>query len=237
MNAVHFRRCLAFLFMVFSSSVDAAPISLTLSMPTVSVLGNTNSPRPPINFAPNTLMLQTFKNSGLSEVTFDELRITGLTPDSVDRMLNYKNGDPQSYQWTITAANAADFGVDWLAFQNHLNEAKYNEVRTYLSFAADPSPPANPTAQAGTTMSAALRDAGVPFGWWATGVQLHEVKISIDYYFWHDILEGLRGVKMRADIFADATAVPEPVAILLVSVSIGFLCVMVPRKRYQPKRP
>src|SRR4051812_4251826 len=116
MNIVHFRYCLAILFVVFASSVDATPVSLTLSMTSVSNLGVSSSPRPPIDFAPNTLVLQTAKGSGPSPVTFDELRINGLTPDSVDRMLNYKNGDPPSSQWTITAANAADFGVDWLAF-------------------------------------------------------------------------------------------------------------------------
>src|SRR6266478_5846551 len=120
MNVIHFRCYLALLFVVFASSVDAAPIPLTISMTAVSKLANTSSPPPPINVAPNTLVLQTQKGPGLSPVIFEELRISGLTPDSVDRKLNYKNGDPASYQWTITAANAASFGVDWLAFQNHL---------------------------------------------------------------------------------------------------------------------
>ncbi len=149
-------------------------------------------------------------------------------------MLNYKIGDPPSAQWTITAANAADFGVDWLAFQNHLNETTSSEVATSIRFLIEPGS-GNPVTSATARISDVLRNAGVPNNWWATQVQLHQVKISIDYYFWHDILEDLREVKIRADIFADANAVPEPTTMLLSSVSIGFLIIMVPRIRRRPK--
>jgi hypothetical protein len=235
MNAFHIRCCLAFLFVVFASSVGAAPIPVTLSMTAVSKLSTGSSPPPPIVYAPNTLVLRTTKGSGLSQVNFDELTISGLTPDSVDRMLNYKYGDPPSYQWTITAANAADFGVDWLAFQNHLVESKPSDVSTSIRFFYPPAP-GNPSTNAFSQVSDALHNAGAPNFVWATGMQLHEIKISMDYFFWHDVLEGLRGVKIRADISADATIVPEPAAIILFSVWIGFLGIMVPRKRYQPKK-
>jgi len=232
MNVVYFRCYLTLLFVVFASSTGAATIPLTISMTSVSDLGNTNIPRPPINLAPNTLVLQTQKGPGLSPTIFDELRITGLAPDSVDRMLNYKNGDPPSYQWIITAANAASFGVDWLAFQSHLNETKFQDVSTNIRFAYAPSPPSgNPTAGGFASVATALQNAGAPNFVWATGFQLHEVKITIDYYFWHDILEGLRGVKIRADISADANVVPEPATMLLFSVSIGFLPAMIARRK------
>src|SRR5690242_10747281 len=177
MNIVYLRCYAALLVVVFASSIDAAIIPLTISMTSVSDLGNTNSPRPPINLAPNTLVLQTQKGGGLSPAIFDELKITGLTPDSVDRMLNYKNGDPPSFQWTITAANAASFGVDWLAFQSHLNETKYSDVSTFMQFSYAPSPPSgNPTANGFTSVATALHNAGAPNFVWATGFQLHEVK-------------------------------------------------------------
>jgi hypothetical protein len=218
-------------FLMFAASAHAERMPVTLSMTARSDL------RPGTNLhflavAPNTLTLSTtkdaFQNSSVTELT-----LTNLNPDTSDRMLHYKHGDPVSYEWTITAANAADFGVNWLEFQNRLNETKPNDVYTFVRF-FHPSPlnGSNPQTTNTIRIATALEEAGAPRGSWATEFQLQEVKIAVDYYFWHDILEDLRGVQIQADIHGEANVrvIPEPEAWAMLSLGLLFVGVVATKR-------
>jgi hypothetical protein len=65
---------------------------------------------------------------------------------------------------------------------------------------------------------------------------LHQVDISIDYYFWHDVLQGLRAVQVRAEIRGEARVVPEPSAPTLLLLGLQFVGLPVARQRAQRQR-
>jgi hypothetical protein len=217
MNSFRCRCWLSAVFVLFAASAQAERIPITLSMRSVSELGvGTNVPFDAV--APNTLTLQTIKGAVGPQTFFDEMTITNLTPDNIDRMLNYRHGDPPSYEWTITAANASDFGVDWLAWQNHLSETRPSDVLVgFRFFHPSPANGSNPSANGFDRISG---EPGIPAGFWAGNFQLHEVRIRIDYYFWHDVLAGLRGVDIAAEIRGDALVVPEPAGLALLSLGV-----------------
>jgi hypothetical protein len=221
MNSFHCRCWFSGVFFLLVVSAQAGTMPITLTMTGVSRLpNNTNIPYIPVPLDTLTLSIQ---RDNVSPAT---LTITNLESDSVDRMLNYTPGDPPSYAWTITADNANAFGINWLEFQNQLNESKPNDVLVILYF-FNPSAVSvfNPSVGAVDSISAFLHREGVPGagGRWARGFQLHEVKIFIDYYFWHPILEGLRGSQIRAEIRGEARIVPEPAT--RVVLSLGFALV------------
>jgi hypothetical protein len=136
-------------------------------------------------------------------------------------MLHYMPGDPPSYAWTITAENANSFGVNWLEFQDHLKESRSHEVFTEIRLFNPSGPDGNPVAEDAEVMADALERAGVMPGLWVSAFRLDEVKISIDYYFWHPVLEGLRETLVRAEIRGEARIIPEPASWLLLLVGCG----------------
>ena len=239
MNSFSCRWWLSAVILFFAASAQAETIPITLSMTAISDLGpNTNIPFTAV--PPDTLTLSTHRAPFFPDSpTFTELTLSGLEPDSIDRMLHYMPGDPPSYGWTITADNAGAFGVNWLEFQNHLNESKPREVLTGISF-FNAAPPSgfNPIVNDFDSTADFLHRTGVPRsgGLWAKDFQLHEVKISVDYYFWHPILKGLRAVQIRAEIRAEARVVPEPEALPLLSLGLILVGLVAPI-RNEPSSP
>jgi hypothetical protein len=234
MNSLHLRWILSAMFLLFASSAHAERIPITLSLKTISDLVP-GSNREFDAVAPDTLTLRAERSRfPMDPTVFSELTLPGLEPDSIDRMLNYKHADPPSDTWTITAANADDFGLNWLEFQNALNETKPGESGVALRFFNSAPPDSNPTAFGFDSIQGSLLRAGIQMpgkgALWATDFQLHEIEISLDYYFWHDVLEGLRGVQIQAEVRGEARVVPEPAVRVLLPLGV-FLLVPFARAR------
>jgi hypothetical protein len=95
----------------------------------------------------------------------------------------------------------------------------------------NPAPPGpNPSALGFDSIASFLERSGTQKpgagALWAKDFQLHEVNITIHYFFWHDILESLRKVEIRAEIRGEARIVPEPIALPALSLGLILVCVV-----------
>jgi hypothetical protein len=240
MNTFHCRWWLSAVFLLVAASSHAERIPVTLSLKRISDLrSNTN-----VQFTavpPDKLTLGAYQDNFPNPPTsYSEFTLTNLAPDAIDRVLNYKLGDPPSYAWTITADNAVTFGLDWIAFQNQLNELKPHDAETtFRFFSSAPLSEYNPVVAGFDSMGNFLARVGVPrpSESWVEDFQMQEIRISVDYYFWHDVLEGLRAVQIRADISGDARlrVIPEPAA--LPALLIGLTLVGLVARRRVRGRP
>jgi hypothetical protein len=244
MNSFHCRWCFAVVIFFCSASAQAERIPIMLSFKSISdLLPSSNQEFEAA--APDTLILRAYRSRFPMEPTvFSELVLAGIEPDSADRMLNYKHGDPPSATWAITAANAGDYGLNWLGFQNTLIESRHGEAEVTLSFRNSAPPPNNPAAGGFDSIARYLVRAGVQIpgegALAATDFQLHEINISLDYYFWHDVLEGLRAVQIQAEIRGEAETeireIPEPSVPALLLLGLMLVGLPAPRRHAQRQR-
>jgi hypothetical protein len=223
-----YRWMLSGVMMLCAVSAHAERIPIILSPESISDLGpNTNVQFTAVQ--PDTLTVRSLQdNFPNPPISFSEFALTNLVPDAIDRMLNYEVGDPPSYEWTFTEANASTFGLNWLEFQNQLNESKPGDAEvTFRFFSSAPLSGSNPTASGSDSITEFLRREGVPRASekFVNGFDLHEIKVYVDYYFWHDILEGLRGVQIRTEIRGDADVhiIPEPATFPILSFGLALI--------------
>jgi hypothetical protein len=189
----------AFAIELGANSANGGTISLTI--------GATSSGSVPV---PSAVLYLT---TGASRVTFPSLE-----PDDFDRALNYQVGDPPSYMATIRAENAADFGFDWEEFQDSLNGVG---AGAQLVFGIS-----SPRTIAGNSTSNAIFATGLfdrRLTRWFGEFMMDEIRVSVDYYFWHPILTGLRATKISFEIDGSGRVIPEPSSLVLaVLASLAF---------------
>lgn len=184
------------------SSTQAATIEITrraIQAATAETINRTPAP-------PQDIVLQ----AGIGEIANGlKLVIPNVQPDDTARIVNYRPDDGLGRIWTITAENAMDFGVDWLALGN-----KFNGRESFLNFGFA-TPGGIPNAANPTTPSAIYYES----------VSLDKIEIKLDYWFWHPVLNTLRAYRIDARIVGSANVIPEPSILalaLLGSASLGL---------------
>jgi hypothetical protein len=155
-------------------------------------------------------------------------------PDN-DRLLTYIPGDPPSYEYSIRAENSAEFGWDWQAIEAGLGSS----LSASLRFGVDGSP------FNGAIVNGARTESGYspelpPKEWWenysfgSRDVTVEEIRVVVDYYFWHPIFPELRASKIGFEITGSySTTVtilaPEPSSFFLMT--LGWFALVVRRER------
>lgn len=156
------------------------------------------------------------------------LLLPGPEPDDVDRMLNYQIGDPASFTATIRKDQAAAIGFDWDAFENGL--LGYNRtIRLQFNLTSSPSQLAT------VDVSGAIR-ANLPspstYLYRFTDFEMEEIRLKVDYYFWHPILTTLRASKVSFEIEGSGNVVPEPTTLF----SLMFAGILMGQSRRRRSR-
>lgn len=141
-------------------------------------------------------------------------------PDN-DRLLTYVPGDPPSYAYAIRAENAADFGLDWEEVENDFSRS----LSAVLRFGVDSSPFNGSLVRSTLTESDFVPPLPPKESWQfyhfgPRDVTLDEIKVVVDYYFWHPIFPDLRASKIEFEITGSyltnvTILAPEPNSLLL----------------------
>jgi hypothetical protein len=147
-----------------------------------------------------------------------------VVPDDWDRALNYQIGDPPSLALVIRDDNAAALGFDLDAFENGLENSHSLDLR-FRGTSGNMSAPDN--------ISSAIFRSGqvidVP-GWRLVDIEVEEMRVNVDYYFWHSILTGLRTAKISFEIDASGRIVPEPAAFVLGLLAVAGMAAVIGRR-------
>jgi len=138
-------------------------------------------------------------------------------PDDMDRVLNYQLGDPPTYAATIREENASQFGLDWQAFENSVNGL---ENRVIMRFGnGPPFQSAVAGVNAAGTVEAAIQATGYPgYLLGLDNFDMQEIRVRVDYYFWHPILTGLRAARVDFEIDGTGIVIPEPSSFVPMAV-------------------
>lgn len=112
--------------------------------------------------------------------------------------------------WVITEANAAQFGIDWTAFERALTGPN---KRMSLRLGG-----------VGTLYSR----PGPSHLWLASDFELQQIDVTLHYWFYHPIFPDLRAYSLESQITGEGILVPEPLAITL---AIGALIAIAAGRR------
>jgi hypothetical protein len=197
------------------SETGAAPISVTIK----STNFVTASPSP----GPDVRLQLSVGGNAVPPVA---LWLPGISPDSGDRLLNYQIGDPPSYAVTIREEDAAELGLDWTAFEQSMLGFDKN---VYLRYGV---PETNTFSQAFASVRSSIFNTGVfprPVDLAFATFHMEEIRVQIDYYFWHPVLSGLRSAKVSFEIVGSGVVIPEPSAVCLVMLASSLM--VLPRRR------
>jgi hypothetical protein len=150
------------------------------------------------------------------------LNLPSPAPDPMDRVLNYQPTDPPTVMYTIHQDNATTFGFDWSAFENSLNGR--NKGAT-LNFGDSSKPPYGTQAFA-NRLQAVGNPPNLPPGFaGVSGFVMSEIRVTVDYYFWHPVLPSLRATKISFAIDGSGNPIPEPATLIMaVPIVIVFAC-------------
>lgn len=183
--------------LVFAPGIArSAPISFTINGEEASP--NSSGRRPP---APGGMLFLT------SEAV--TLNLPSPEPDDMDRVINYQLGDPPSYEWIVRADNADDFGFDWEAFQDSLNGPDKTVTLRFRDAT-------NNTIAFKSIGGAISEEIGGPGPYELADFAMDEIRVVVDYYFWHPILPGLRATSISFEIDGSGEVVPEPSSLALM---------------------
>jgi hypothetical protein len=131
------------------------------------------------------------------------LEIPNVEADDRNRLLHYSPDDGLERVWTITEANAANYGLDWSEFESRLlgiqaNRAFFFGFGSIFGFNQDDK-----------------------YYW--SEFDLERLEVEVSYYFWHPLFEELRAYRFEGRIFGDGTVLPEPTAGVLAMLCAGIV--------------
>lgn len=191
---------------------SGAPISVTIK--STGSVGNAPSPSPDVR-------LQLFAEGGGALPVV--LLLPGVAPDSMERLLNYQVGDPPSHVVMIRKEDAANYGFNWDAFEDRLLG---RDKSVLLRFEV---PNAN-SSMRGSSASASVSDAIFNSGqlshrtdYWFETFEMEEIRVQIDYYFWHPVLTGLRASRVSFEVVGSGIVIPEPTAACLLMLATPLI--------------
>lgn len=145
------------------------------------------------------------------------LELPAPDPDDMDRVLNYQIGDPPTYAATIREENAGQFGLDWQAFENSVNGLQSRVIMRFGN--GPPFQSAVAGVNAAGTVEDAIQATGHPgYLLGLDDFEMQEIRVRVDYYFWHPILTGLRAARVDFEIDGTGRVIPEPSSLLLMVI-------------------
>lgn len=208
--------------MIGSAKLVAAPISITMKSTSFSIL-TTPTPGPDVRLR---LAVDTggFPNAAAPTT----LSLPGIGPDSGDRMINYQIGDAPSHTVAIRREDAAGYGFDWDGFESRLvGQGKNIFMQFGVPYAHSYS---SATAYVNTAINATgLFPTGAEYGF--SNFEMEEIRMQVDYYFWHPVLTSLRAAKVSFEVVGSGNVIVVPEPTTACALPAAVLAVLLRRRR------
>jgi hypothetical protein len=186
------------LYVIIAFAVPAHAATVVFSAERTGV---NNIPAPPL---PMYLQVRDLLNE-VGRATIDDSVDGNDLADILEEDISLHRRD-----WMITEANAAQYGIDWTAFERSLT---------------GPNKRMSLRLGAGGT---GYERTGPSHLWLASDFELQQIDVTLHYWFYHPIFPELRAYSLESRVTGDGSFVPEPQAITL---AIGATLAIAARRK------